>query len=157
MNVAIDEERADSKDARALVDALEAELAAVYPDESRHGYAVEKLLARGVKFFVVRLDGEPVGCGGVEIAGEHAELKRMFVRPSHRGRGLSRALIERLERAAREGGARVLLLETGVHQSEALALYERSGFRKVAPFPPYFDDPVSVCMAKDLVSEPAEP
>lgn len=154
MTVAIDEERADTEAARSLVEALEAELAAVYPDESRHGYAVYELVARGVRFFVVRLDGEPVGCGGVEIVGEHAELKRMFVRPSHRGRGLSRALIDKLEAVAREAGARVLRLETGVHQSEALALYERSGFRKVPPFPPYFDDPVSVCMAKDLVSEP---
>lgn len=153
MTISIDEERADSVAARSLVDELEAELAAVYPDESRHGYAIEKLLARGVRFFVVRLDGEPVGCGGVELGGEHAELKRMFVRPAHRGRGLSRALIERLEAVARAGGARILRLETGVHQSEALGLYERSGFRKVAPFPPYFEDPVSVCMEKILVSE----
>lgn len=154
MNLTIDEERADTEAARSLVDALEAELAAVYPDESRHGYAVDKLVARGVRFFVLRLDDEPVGCGGVEISGEHAELKRMFVRPSHRGRGLSRALIERLEEVARKAGARVLRLETGVHQAEALGLYERSGFRKVAPFPPYFEDPVSVCMEKILVSEP---
>lgn len=153
MNLTIDEERADTDVARALVEDLEAELASVYPDESRHGYAVDKLVARGVKFFVVRLDAEPVGCGGVEISGEHAELKRMFVRPSHRGRGISRALIERLEEVARKAGARVLRLETGVHQSEALGLYERSGFRKIAPFPPYFDDPLSVCMEKVLVSE----
>ena len=154
MSVTIDEERADSEAARVLVTELEAELAAVYPDESRHGYAVEKLLARGVRFFVVRVDGEAVGCGGVEIANPHAELKRMFVRPSHRGRGLSRALIERLESTARAAGARILRLETGVHQREALGLYERAGFRRVPPFPPYFLDPLSVCMEKDLVSEP---
>jgi GNAT superfamily N-acetyltransferase len=152
MNVTIDEERADTPDARSLVEALESELAALYPAESRHGYAVDKLLARGVRFFVVRVDGVPVGCGGVEIAGEHAELKRMFVLPAHRGRGLSRALIERLEAVARAAGARVLRLETGVHQREALGLYERVGFRKIAPFPPYFEDPLSVCMVKDLVS-----
>jgi GNAT superfamily N-acetyltransferase len=155
MTNAIDEERADSDAARSLVDELETELAAIYPDESRHGYAIERLLARGVRFFVVRLDGEPVACGGVEIAGDRAELKRMFVRRSHRGRGLSRALIDRLEAVARASGARVLRLETGIHQSEAIGLYVRSGFRKVAPFPPYFDDPLSVCMAKDLVSERA--
>jgi putative acetyltransferase len=155
MKVTIDEERADTDVARSLVDALESELAAVYPDESRHGYAVDKLVARGVRFFIVRVDDEPVGCGGVEISGEHAELKRMFVRPSHRGRGLSRALVERLEEVARAAGARVLRLETGVHQSEAIGLYERSGFRKIAPFPPYFEDPVSVCMEKILVSEPS--
>jgi putative acetyltransferase len=154
MNVTVEEERADSDAARSLVEELEAELAAIYPDESRHGYAVEKLLTRGVRFFVVRFDGEPVGCGGVEIAGDHAELKRMFVRPSHRGRGISRVLVDRLEAVAREAGARILRLETGVHQSEALRLYERSGFRKVAPFPPYFEDSYSMCMAKDLVSEP---
>lgn len=154
MKVTIEEERADSDVARLLVNELEAELAAVYPDESRHGYPVEKLVARGVRFFVVRVDGEAVGCGGVEIAGEHAELKRMFVTPAHRGRGLSNALMERLEATARAAGARILRLETGVHQREALGLYERAGFRKVPPFPPYFVDPRSVCMEKDLVSEP---
>jgi putative acetyltransferase len=129
MNVAIDEERADGG---------------------------EKLLARGVRFFVVRVDGEPVGCGGVEITGEHAELKRMFVLPSHRGRGLSRALIDKLEAVARTSGAHVLRLETGVHQTEALALYERTGFRRVPPFPPYPVDPLSVCMEKPLVSSRAQ-
>jgi GNAT superfamily N-acetyltransferase len=152
MTITIDEERADTPDARALVEALEAELAAVYPAESRHGYAVDKLLARGVRFFVVRVDGVPAACGGVELAGHHAELKRMFVLPAQRGRGLSRALIDRLEGVARAGGARVLRLETGVHQREALGLYERAGFRKIAPFPPYFEDPLSVCMEKILVS-----
>ena len=121
MKVSIEEERADTDVVRALVDELEGELAAVYPDESRHGYDVAKLLARGVSFFVVRVDGEPVGCGGVQVEGDHAELKRMFVRPSHRGRGLSSALIAKLEEVARAAGARVLGLETGVHQHEALA------------------------------------
>ena len=152
MSVTIDGERADTEVARALVDELESELAAVYPDESRHGYDVAKLLARGVAFFVVRVDGEAVGCGGVQIEGDHAELKRMFVRPSHRGRALSSALIAKLEEVARAAGARVVRLETGVHQREALALYERLGFRKIAPFLPYFPDPLSVCMEKDLVS-----
>jgi putative acetyltransferase len=79
----------------------------------------------------------------------------MFVRRSHRGRGLSRALIDRLEAVARASGARVLRLETGLHQSEAIGLYARSGFRKVAPFRPDFEDPLAMCMAKDLVSERA--
>jgi hypothetical protein len=54
-------ERPDTADARTLIDELEAELAQFYPAASRHGYAVEKLIAQGVLFFVARIDGAPAG------------------------------------------------------------------------------------------------
>ncbi len=138
--------RPDHPDATALIVELETELAASYAVESRHGYAVETLIARGVEFFVARVDGVPAGCGGIEIVGaEYGELKRMFVRGAFRRRGVSRALLSHLIAVARERGVPLVRLETGIHQHAAIALYEAAGFRRIAPFGPYFDDPVSRC------------
>ena len=77
-------ERADSADAKELI----AELEPRYPEASRHGYSVEKLLREAVAFFVTRHDGMPAGCGGVQFFGaDYGEIKRMYVRPGFRGQG----------------------------------------------------------------------
>jgi ribosomal protein S18 acetylase RimI-like enzyme len=138
-------ERPDSADAAGLIGELEAHLAARYPAESRHGYSVEKLLREGVAFFVVRLGGEAAGCGGVQIFGaEYGELKRMYVRPRFRGLGLGRRMLERLAKHGRASGIDTLRLETGIHQAEAIRLYETFGFSRRGAFGPYRDDPLSL-------------
>jgi putative acetyltransferase len=148
----------DSPDARALVDELTADLATEgYPPESTHGYDVATLLARGVTFVVARIDGAPVGCGGVQVVRDprrevFAELKRMYVRPAHRGTGVSRAILRALLRHAEAGGVRVLRLETGVRQHAALAFYRREGFSEIPPFPPYRPDPESVFLERRLTA-----
>jgi GNAT superfamily N-acetyltransferase len=119
--------------------------------ESQHGYSVDKLLREDVAFFVVYVGEAPAGCGGVQlVAGEYAELKRMYVRPAFRGQGLGKLLVERLTAHALEHGLTVLRLETGIHQAEAIGLYTRLGFERIPPFGPYWDDPVSLCMEKRL-------
>jgi putative acetyltransferase len=151
MAIEIVGERPDRPDASALIGELEAELAARYAVESRHGYAVETLIARGVEFFVARLDGVPAGCGGIEFVGdEYGELKRMFVRPACRRRGVSRAMLQHLLDVARRRGVPLVRLETGIHQHAAIALYESAGFYRIPPFGPYFDDPVSRCYELSL-------
>ncbi len=91
MAVVIAPERPDTADARALINELEAHLEPQYPRASRHGYSIAQLLAEGVAFFVVRVDGQPAGCGGVQLYGTaYGELKRMYVRPAFRGRGWAR-------------------------------------------------------------------
>jgi GNAT superfamily N-acetyltransferase len=147
----ISRERPDSPDARGLIADLDAEIEPLYARESRHGYSVDKLLAEGVAFFVVRHNGTPAGCGGVKVVdGEYAELKRMFVRPAFRGLGLAKALLEHLTAFARDSGVAVLRLETGIHQHAAIRLYEKAGFRQIPPFGNYFVDPVSLCYEKTL-------
>jgi len=137
-------ERPDTADARALIVELEAHLEPLYPSESRHGYAVEKLIAQGVAFFVIRHDGEPAGCGGVQLFGtEYGELKRMYVRPRFRGLGLAKAMLTHLAEYARDRGVGLLRLETGIHQHAAIGLYEREGFRTIPPFGEYKDDPLA--------------
>jgi ribosomal protein S18 acetylase RimI-like enzyme len=112
---------------------------------------VDKLLREGVRFFVTREDGRPAGCGGVLLVGrEYAEMKRMYVRPAFRGRGLGGLMLEHLVAYARGHGLTVVRLETGIHQVAAIALYERSGFRRIPPFGPYRDDPLSVCYERRL-------
>lgn len=97
-------------------------------------------------FFVVRSDGLPAGCGGILFVGrEYGEIKRMWVRPSFRGAGLGKRLLDHLADHARSRGFRLLRLETGIHQREAIGLYERLGFYAIPPFGPYFDDPLSRC------------
>jgi GNAT superfamily N-acetyltransferase len=144
VRIAIELERPDTDDAKALITELEAELTPLYPSESRHGYAVEKLIAQGVAFFVIRHEGQPAGCGGIQLFGlEYGELKRMYVRPQYRGLGLAKAMVEHLAEHARRHGVGLLRLETGIHQRPAIALYERLGFRSRPPFGEYKDDPRS--------------
>lgn len=151
MPLHIQAEPPDSPVARVLIAELDAVLEPLYPPKSRHGYSVEKLIQQGVAFFVAYLDGQPVGCGGAQIIGdEYAELKRMYVRPAFRGQGVGKQLLAHLQAYAYEQGLRVLRLETGVYQTEALGLYQRFGFQRIPPFGPYFEDPVSICMEKKL-------
>jgi len=102
--------------------------------------------------FVVGWDGEePVACGGVIRYDETtAEIRRMYVAPSARGRGLSRALLEALENEARQLGYEFVRLETGDRQPEAIKLYASSGFEPIPRYGPFADDPRSVCFEKRL-------
>ncbi|HKU75211.1 MAG TPA: GNAT family N-acetyltransferase [Pyrinomonadaceae bacterium] len=145
-------ERPDSEDAITLITELEADLDPLYPKTSRHGYSVEKLLREGVSFFVIRDSGVLIGCGGVQFFGnDYGEIKRMYVRPQFRGRGFARLMLDHLSEYTRSNGIDVLRLETGIHQHDAIALYERAGFRSIPPFGDYKPDPLSKFYEKQLV------
>jgi putative acetyltransferase len=154
MPVTIGAERPDSPDASRLVEELEAELAVHYPATSRHGFSVQRLVADGVDFFVVRSDGEAAGCGGILFvdgeSGEFGELKRMYIRPAFRGKGLGRRLLQHLAGHARSRGVTLLRLETGIDSPEALGLYGAFGFHRIPHFPPYVPDPLTLCMEMRL-------
>jgi putative acetyltransferase len=152
MSIIITPERPDTVDSRTLILELEALLTPSYPRESRHGLSVEQLLAEAVAFFLLRSDGIPAGCGGIKLFGTaYGELKRMYVRPQFRGLGFGKLLVNHLAAYAREHGVLLLRLETGVHQREAIGLYERMGFQRIPPFGAYTDDPLSLCYEKHLL------
>lgn len=152
MSPIITPERPDTPDAVALIEELETHLASRYPAESRHGFSVEKLLREEVAFFLLRDEGTPAACGGIKLFGtEYGELKRMYVRPRFRGRGFGKLMLDHLADHARHHGVPLLRLETGIHQSEAIGLYERWGFQRIPPFPPYWEDPLSRCYEKRLL------
>jgi GNAT superfamily N-acetyltransferase len=110
-------------------------------------------------FFVGHLDGVPVATGAwrrrtdVTVHGTTltAEVKRMYVAPAGRSRGLARAMLAHLEDTARWAGAEVMVLETGIRQPEAIALYESAGYQPIAGFGFYKDAPLSRCMARSLL------
>jgi len=78
-----------------------------------------------------------VGCGGVALSDEYAEVKRMYTRPAVRGLGVAKGLLRRIEEEARTASVPALRVETGIHQREAIGLYESAGFRPCGPFGPY--------------------
>src|SRR5262245_12249565 len=134
MAAVIVEERADSADAMQLIAELDAILMPNYPPESRHGFNVEKLIRQGVAFFVIRVDDVPAACGGVMLCGsDYGEVKRMYVRPQFRGSGLARMMLDHLAAYTQQHGIDFLRLETGIHQREAIRLYERYGFQRIPP------------------------
>ncbi len=94
--------------------------------------------------------GEAIGCGGILLTPGHGELKRMFVQPAWRGHGVGSAMLRFLERQARGHGVRCVYLETGVHQPEAIGLYQRAGYEACTPFTGYKADPLSLFMLKAL-------
>ena len=151
MSATITRERPDTLDSISLITELEAHLELLYPPESRHGFSVDKLLAEAVAFFLLRTDGTPACCGGIKLVGsEYGEIKRMYVRPQFRGLGFGKLMLNHLADYARSQDITLLRLETGIHQPEAIGLYERMGFYRIPPFGPYTDDPLSRCYEKRL-------
>jgi putative acetyltransferase len=130
----------------ALTTAQQAELAAMYGED-------QPLVALhpDISFTLLLLDGAPVGCVGLQpVSPGLGEIKRMYVDPSARGWGLSRALLKAVESEARRIGLTRLRLETGTRQHEAIALYTNHGYEPIAPYPPFENEQASLCFAKDL-------
>lgn len=154
MTLSIKEESFGSADAKRLVEALDTELSQLYLPEQRFGpnLKAEHLDdGRGV-FLIARDDGEAVGCGAIRVLDvTSAEAKRMYVKPSHRSQGVGRAVLDALEANSRRLGIKRLVLETGIYQEAAIALYKRAGFREVDCWGEYATSATSVCFAKDLL------
>ena len=146
MPIVITEVAADSADAVQLIGELDDHLMShPYPPQSRHAMSVEKLLRERVIFFVIRYEDELAGCGGIKMyEPEYGEVKRMFVRPSFRGKGLGKAMLNHLADYARDRDVGLLRLETGIYEVEAIGLYAGFGFQRRAPFGEYVVDPNSV-------------
>lgn len=145
-------------DAQVLVAEVQAEYVARYggPDNTPMDPSVFDAPAGA--FFVGYLDDVPVAMGGwrmrpdvLRLEGRLcAEVKRMYVAPRGRRRGLARAVLAHLEATARAAGADVMVLETGIAQPEAIALYESSGYQQVEKFGHYAWSPKSRCYGKRL-------
>ncbi len=154
-------ERAEliADDSRVLIDSLDAELSGIYPEPGAthfHLDPAEVADGRGV-FLVVYRGKTPVGCGALRLrdAGT-AELKRMYVTPTERGKGLGRRLVAALETEARALGVQRLILETGVRQAAALALYQTAGFGRIPLYGEYCLSPeTSICLGKELRAQDA--
>jgi GNAT superfamily N-acetyltransferase len=130
--------RADEPPGRDLVEAMVAELTPLYGRIDVPGAptaTADQMAPPAGAFLVGTEDGRTVCCGGVKALPDGAcEIKRMFVVPDARGRGIARALLVALEDAARALGYAVARLDTGPHQPHAQRMYERAGYRPVPNF-----------------------
>ncbi len=141
-------------EAAALIARLAAELAGLYPEDESAGagnFNPADLAGPGSTFLIAWLDGRPVGCGALRpMKPGVAEVKRMYVEPAARGRGLSRRLLAELERAAAGMGYTTVRLETGVRQVAAVRLYDTAGYRRIGNYGIYVGNPQSICFEKAL-------
>lgn len=153
MSVSIGPEPFESEDAQRLIAELDHGLAQLYTPEQRFGpnfKAAQIADGRGT-FLVARLDGRAIGCGAIRLLNDStAEVKRMYVEPELRGRHVGRAVLDALQKTARELGVRRLVLETGIHQQAAIALYLQAGFTQCDCWGEYTTSPTSVCYEKPI-------
>jgi len=144
----------DSPDAARLIAALNAELKATFPEPGATHFSLTgaQVEAGGGAFVIAYLDEVAVGCGAVRrLDAATAELKRMYVDPSVRRRGIGRALVEALEREARLLGTTKVVLETGTRLAPATQLYEGMGYARIPLFGEYLSSPdTSLCFGKSL-------
>jgi putative acetyltransferase len=143
-----------SPDATRLIEALSAELTATFPERGATHFSLSDARADAGEgaFFVAYLDGVAVGCGAVRrLDPSTAELKRMYVTPPVRGRGIGRTLVEALEREAQLLGVTRIVLETGTRLAPAIRLYEAMGYVRIPLFGEYLSSPdTSLCFRKSL-------
>jgi GNAT superfamily N-acetyltransferase len=141
----------DGPVAEGLIAAVQQEYVSRYggPDESPVDPG--EFVPPDGRFFVGYLDAVPVATGGLRrMDDDTVEIKRMYVVPEARGRGLSRLVLARLEEEAREMGAARVILETGSRQPEAISLYETSGYERIEGFGHYKCEPLSSSYGKTL-------
>lgn len=137
MTLALERATAPTPEIEALLEELNRALDVGYAPDQKHALSLDRLFQPNIRFFVARMDGAAVACGGIGFTDGYAELKRMYARPQVRGKGVAQALLARLEAEAREAGITVVRIETGNLQREAMRFYEREGYARCAAFGPY--------------------
>ncbi|MDG4756509.1 GNAT family N-acetyltransferase [Micromonospora sp. WMMD710] len=104
-----------------------------------------------VRYLAVVVNGRAVACGGLQaLDAATGEVKRMYVRPAYRGRGIARQLLAALEECAFRQGHSVVCLETGTYLPAAIGLYTSCGYEPIPVYGEYVGNPYSVCFAKRL-------
>jgi putative acetyltransferase len=144
--------RTDSSNADfiELVKLLDADLA--IRDGADHSFYAQFNKVNKIKFVVMAYeDNEPIGCGAIkEFANQTMEVKRMFVLPGARKKGVASIILSELERWAGELSCHTLVLETGKKQPEALGLYRKSGYQEIPNYGQYVGMENSICFKKEL-------
>lgn len=135
---------------RKLVALLDAGLAVT--DGEDHSFYDQFNKLDGIKYVILaKLDDVAVGCGAIKMFDEkRMEVKRMFVHPLHRGKGIAKGILGELEKWTAELGFGGCVLETGKRQTEAIALYFGSGYAVISNYGQYIGVDNSVCFEKIL-------
>ena len=144
--------RTDSEnpDFQTLIKELDSDLNSRYGDLQLQYNAYNKVDL--IKHVVIAYkDDLPIGCGCFKIVDDHSvELKRMFVKSSYRGTGISGSILSELEQWVQDYGFKRIILETGLKQPEAIQFYQKHGYLKIPNYGQYIDNPNSLCMEKIL-------
>jgi putative acetyltransferase len=152
MTLAIAIETPLQDDIRVLVAELNATLLELTPPEFVFHLTVEQMAGPDTTVFIARDDGAAVACGALKRHdGGVGEVKRMYTRPSHRGRRIGAMIVERIEALAHAEGLTRLVLETGDRHPAAWTVYERAGFTRCGPVLDYPDSKWSVFYEKTLI------
>jgi putative acetyltransferase len=141
----------ENEDFRTLVRELDADLR--IRDGKDHAFYSQFNKIDKIRNVIVAYDNElAVGCGAFkEYDPSVVEIKRMFVLPDRRGQGIASVILKELEQWAIEMNYRLTLLETGIRQPEAIALYKKNGYRIIPNFGQYENIKNSVCFEKTIV------
>lgn len=133
-----------------LIPLLDKDLRSRYQD-LQDTYDKHNVIVNVDTVVIAYVDDQPAGCGCFKQFNDTAvEMKRMYVKPEFRRRGISSAVLNELEKWAVEMGYKDAVLETGNKQAEAIAMYEKLGYSIVPNYPPYENIPTSICMQKPL-------
>ena len=147
----ITQESPNQPDVIAMLEKLDAYFGELYPAESNHLMDVASLMHPSVVFLVARdAHGAAAGCGAYVARAGYGEVKRMYVAPALRGHGTGARLLAAVIERASAAGLASLKLECGIHQPEAIGLYQRAGFTLRPPFGHYQTDPLSLFMERPL-------
>lgn len=140
----------DDLDFQTLVRLLDTDLA--IRDGADHAFFAQFNKIAAIKYAVVAYDHEqPVGCGAIKEYEENTmEVKRMFVLPEKRGKGIASIVLKELENWAIELGYPKCILETGINQPEAIRLYEKNNYKRIPNYGQYAEVESSVCFEKVL-------
>lgn len=138
----------------AMIDMLDHYQQSLYPAHSNHLEPISELIKPNA-FFVGALEGDQLSGIGAFIVREtrearYVEIKRIYVPPRSRNRGIAKRIMAALENKAADLGFGIARLETGIHQNEAIALYKKLGYRQIGPFGSYGQDPLSIFMEKKI-------
>lgn len=137
-------------DVYPLIEQLDGYLAQLYPSANIGPVSVQAMKQPNVAFLTARVDGVAVACGACIAHEGYVELKRMYVLPACRGLGLGKQLLQALETQAREMGYRLVRLETGAAQAEAIELYEHAGYARCPSFGDHHAHAQVISMEKAL-------
>lgn len=139
-----------SPDLHRMIGELDKALSLLYPSEGIFGVDFDSPAVRNMSFVVAYIQDEPVGCGGLRPLDGFCELKRFYVSPLHRRKGIATAMLRYFIEQAKADGFTCMRLETGPKQPDAIALYKRAGFYEIGLYGPYTCSDFSTCFEKML-------
>ncbi|AUP78225.1 GNAT family N-acetyltransferase [Flavivirga eckloniae] len=138
--------------AETLINELDVYQSKLYPPDSCHLDSIETLQSENVYFYGAIENNEVVAIGSVKLFSDYGELKRIYVPPAQRGKGLAQSIIKKLEALLISKKIVLVKLETGPYSKDAIGLYKKLGYTIYSKFGAYKEDPLSTFMEKKLAA-----